>query len=166
MRTAICSGSFDPITLGHLDVITRAARCFDRVVVCVSANTEKAHQMFTPEEKLRLVQTAISELPNVEAELWPGLLIDFARKHGACAIVRGARNGTDFDAEYSMTFINKSICPEIESIIFPASPEVQFISSTMARDMIRYDQPLEKYLPPRMIPVLREMRKEGKNHGE
>ena len=73
MRTAICSGSFDPITLGHLDIIRRAAACFDRVCVCVSPNAEKRNQMFTPEQKLQLVRTAVADLPNVEAELWPGL---------------------------------------------------------------------------------------------
>ena len=97
MRTAICSGSFDPITLGHLDVIRRAAGCFDRVCVCVSPNAEKRNQMFTPEQKLLLVRTAVADLPHVEAELWPGLLADFAARHHACAIVRGVRNTTDFD---------------------------------------------------------------------
>ena len=76
MKTAICSGSFDPITLGHLDVIRRAAAIFDRVCVCVSPNAEKKNQMFTPEQKLLLVRTAVAELPNVEAELFPGLLAD------------------------------------------------------------------------------------------
>ena len=81
MRTAICSGSFDPITLGHLDIIRRAAACFDPVCVCVSPNAEKRNQMFTPEQKLQLVRTAVADLPNVEAELWPGLLADFAVRH-------------------------------------------------------------------------------------
>ena len=94
MRTAICSGSFDPITLGHLDIIRRAAACFDRVCVCVSPNAEKRNQMFTPEQKLQLVRTAVADLPNVEAELWPGLLADFAVRHHASAIVRGVRNTT------------------------------------------------------------------------
>ena len=106
MRTAICSGSFDPITLGHLDIIRRAAACFDRVCVCVSPNAEKKNQMFTPEEKLLLVRTAVEDLPNVEAELWPGLLADFAVDHGATAIVRGIRNGSDFDVEYQLALIN------------------------------------------------------------
>ena len=78
MTTAICTGSFDPITLGHTDVIRRAAACFDRVVICVAANTEKRNQLFTGEEKLALVQAAVADLPNVEAKLWPGLVVDFA----------------------------------------------------------------------------------------
>ncbi|MCI8329466.1 MAG: pantetheine-phosphate adenylyltransferase [Oscillibacter sp.] len=165
MRTAICSGSFDPITLGHLDVIRRAAACFERVWVCVSPNAEKPSQMFTPEQKLRLVRAAIRDLPNVEAELWPGLLADFARGHGACAIVRGVRNVTDFDAEYQMALINRGLCPGLETLFLPASASYQHFSSSMAREMIRYRQPLEKYLPASIIPLVEELRdKEGGSH--
>ena len=121
MRTAICSGSFDPITLGHLDIIRRAAACFDRVCVCVSPNAEKKNQMFTPEEKLLLVRTAVEDLPNVEAELWPGLLADFAVDHGATAIVRGVRNTSDFDVEYQLALINQDIHPGLETMLLPAS---------------------------------------------
>ena len=163
MKTAICSGSFDPITLGHLDIIRRAAACFDRVCVCVSPNAEKKNQMFTPEQKLRLVQAAVADLPNVEAELGPGLLADFAVAHGATAIVRGVRNATDLDAEYSLSLINQSIHPGLETVFFPASLEYQYFSSSMAREMIRYGQPLEKYLPAAIVPLVREMteKKEG-----
>ena len=162
MRTAICSGSFDPITLGHLDIIRRAAACFDRVCVCVSPNAEKKNQMFTPEEKLLLVRTAVEDLPNVEAELWPGLLADFAVDHGATAIVRGVRNVTDFDMEYQMALINRGIHPQLETMMLPASGAYQHFSSSMAREMIRYGQPLEAYLPASIIPLVREMTEETK----
>ncbi len=163
MRTAICSGSFDPITLGHLDIIRRAAACFDRVCVCVSPNAEKKNQMFTPEQKLRLVRAAVEDLPNVEAELWPGLLADFAAAHNASAIVRGVRNVTDFDVEYQMARINSGIHPGLETMLLPASAEYQHFSSSMVREMIRYHQPLEKYLPMSIIPLVRDMteKKEG-----
>ena len=163
MKTAICSGSFDPITLGHLDVIRRAAAIFDRVCVCVSPNAEKKNQMFTPEQKLLLVQTAVADLPNVEAELFPGLLADFAVDHGANVIVRGIRNVTDMDVEYQMALINRGIHPELETFLLPASPAYQHFSSSMAREMIRYRQPLEKYLPMSIIPLVRDMteKKEG-----
>ena len=163
MRTAICSGSFDPITLGHLDIIRRAAACFDRVCVCVSPNAEKKNQMFTPEEKLRLVRTAVEDLPNVEAELWPGLLADFAVDHGATAIVRGVRNTSDFDVEYQMALINQGIHPGLETMLLPASAAYQHFSSSMAREMIRYGQPLEQYLPASIIPLVRDLmeKKEG-----
>ena len=163
MRTAICSGSFDPITLGHLDIIRRAAACFDRVCVCVSPNAEKKNQMFTPEEKLLLVRTAVEDLPNVEAELWPGLLADFAVDHGATAIVRGVRNTSDFDVEYRMALINQGIHPGLETMLLPASAAYQHFSSSMAREMIRYGQPLEQYLPASIIPLVRDLieKKEG-----
>ena len=160
MRTAVCSGSFDPITLGHLDVIRRTAVCFDKVWVCVSPNAEKKNQMFTPEQKLQLVQKAVEDLPNVEAELGPGLLADYAVSHGATVIVRGARNASDFDVEYQLALINKSIHPELDTWILPASAEYQHYSSSMAREMIRYRQPLEKYLPEAIIPLVREMTEE------
>ena len=163
MRTAICSGSFDPITLGHMDIIRRAAACFDRVCVCVSPNAEKKSQMFTPEQKLLLVRTAVAELPNVEAELWPGLLADFAVDHHATAIVRGVRNTSDFDGEYQLALINRGIYPQLETLLLPASAEYQHFSSSMVREMIRYHQPLERYLPAPIIPLVRKMteKKEG-----
>ena len=162
MRTAICSGSFDPITLGHLDIIRRAAACFDRICVCVSPNAEKRNQMFTPEQKLLLVRTAVADLPNVEAELFPGLLADFAVDHGANVIVRGVRNVTDFDVEYQMALINRGIHPELETLLLPASAEYQHFSSSMIREMIRYRQPLEKYLPASILPLVRELTEETK----
>lgn len=157
MRTAICSGSFDPITLGHLDVIRRAAACFDQVWVCVSPNAEKRNQMFTPEQKLLLVRKAIQDLPNVQAELGEGLLADFAVSHGANVIVRGVRNATDLDVEYQMALINRGIHPRLETLLMPASAAYQHFSSSMAREMIRYHQPLEKYLPASIIPLVREL---------
>ena len=160
MKTAICSGSFDPITLGHLDVIRRAAAIFDKVCVCVSPNAEKKNQMFTPEQKLLLVRTAVADLPNEEAELFPGLLADFAVDHGANVIVRGIRNVTDMDVEYQMALSNRGIHPELETFLLPASPAYQHFSSSMAREMLRYHQPLEKYLPMSIIPLVRDMTKE------
>ena len=157
MRTAICSGSFDPITLGHLDIIRRAAGCFDEVWVCVSPNAEKRNQMFTPDQKLRLVQAAVADIPHVRAELWPGLLADFAAVHGARVIVRGVRNVTDFDMEYQMALINRGVNPELETMLLPSSPAYQHYSSSMAREMIRYGQPLEKYLPQAVIPLVMEL---------
>ena len=157
MRIAVCSGSFDPITLGHLDIIRRAAACFDKVYVCVSHNASKSNQMFTPEAKLAMARAAVADLPNVEAELYQGLLADYAVERKADAIVRGVRNATDFDVEYQLAQINASIHPGLESMLLPASPQYQHFSSTMAREMIRYGQPLEKYLPRAIIPMVMEL---------
>ena len=131
--------------------------------MCVSPNAEKKSQMFTPEQKLLLVRTAVAELPNVEAELWPGLLADFAVDHHATAIVRGVRNTSDFDGEYQLALINRGIYPQLETLLLPASAEYQHFSSSMVREMIRYHQPLERYLPAPIIPLVREMteKKEG-----
>ena len=111
MRTAVCPGSFDPITLGHLDLIRRASALFDRVLVCVMSNGEKDRGMFPPEERLRLARLAVADLPRVEAELWTGLLADYARARDACAVVKGVRGGGDFDMEYQMAWINDSLAP-------------------------------------------------------
>ena len=154
MKIAVCSGSFDPITLGHLDIIRRAAACFDKVYVCVSPNASKNNQMFTPEEKLRMVELAVADIPNVKAELFQGLLADYAVEHGANVIIRGVRNATDFDVEYQLAQINSGIHPGLESMMLPASPQYQHFSSSMAREMIRYHQPLEKYLPASIIPMV------------
>jgi len=156
MKIAVCSGSFDPITLGHLDIIRRAAECFDKVYVCVSPNASKNNQMFTPEEKLEMVKTAVEDIPNVEAELFQGLLADYAVERGANVIVRGVRNATDFDVEYQLAQINSGIHPGLESMMLPASPQYQHFSSSMAREMIRYGQPLEKYLPASIIPMVKD----------
>ena len=168
MRTAICSGSYDPITLGHYDIIRRAAACFDQVWVCVSPNAEKRNQMFTPEQKLQLVRAAVADLPNVEAELGPELQADFALRHGAQAIVRGVRSAADFDVEYQLAQINRGIHPELDTVLLPASPIYQHFSSSMAREMIRYHQPLEPYLPAAVIPLIQKMmeEKESESHGK
>lgn len=155
MKVAVCSGTFDPITLGHLDIIRRAAACFDKVYVCVSPNASKKNQMFTPEEKLELVKVAVEDLDNVVAELYQGLLAYYAVERGANVIVRGVRNATDFDVEYQLAQINSGIHPGLETMILPASPQYQHFSSSMAREMIRYGQPLEKYLPESIIPMVK-----------
>lgn len=154
MKIAIYPGSFDPITLGHLDIIRRAASCFDRVLVCVMVNCDKKTPMFSSEERLEMIQGAVKELPNVEAELWNGLLADYARAVGAHILVKGVRNATDFDLEYQMAAINRGICGSLDTVFLPSSPAYQHLSSTMAREMIRYGQPLENYVPGSVVEIL------------
>ena len=155
MKTAIYPGSFDPITLGHMDVIGRAAQCFDRVIVCVMVNCEKKHHMFTAQQRVDMVRRAVVGFPNVEASSWDGLLADFAVKEQANILVKGVRNGSDFDMEYQMALINKGICPTLETVLFPASADYIHFSSTMAREMIRYHQNLEKYVPASVVEELK-----------
>lgn len=154
MKIAVCSGSFDPITLGHMDIIARAAQRCDKLLVCVSPNAEKPNQMFTPEQKLSMVQLAVAPYPNVEAELFAGLLADYAVERGADTIVRGVRNGSDFDAEMQLAAINHGIHPTLDTWLIPASGQYAHFSSSMAREMIRYQQPLAHYLPQSILPMV------------
>ena len=159
MNIAIYPGSFDPITLGHLDIIRRAAACFDKVYVCVMVNCEKKQPMFTPERRLELIRHSVAHIANVEVENWSGLLADYARAKNAHILVKGVRNCADFELENQMARINQGICPGLETLLLPASAEFEHFSSTLVREMIRYHQPLEKYVP---APVAEElMRQRG-----
>ena len=156
MSIAIYPGSFDPITLGHLDVIRRAAACFDKVIVCVMVNAEKKSPMFTAEQRVALIRASVAEIDNVEVEAFSGLLAGYAVSKGAHVLVKGVRNATDFDQEYQMAAINRGICPGLETILLPSSPAYQHFSSTMVREMIKYGQPMEKYVP---APVAEEIKR-------
>ena len=160
MRIAVCPGSFDPITVGHLDLVERAAKIFDKVIVCVTINGEKRH-MFTAGERLEMARAAVAHIPNAEAEVSEMLLADFARERGACALVKGVRGCIDFDWEYQLAQINRGLEPELDTIIFPARPEHVHISSTMVREMIRYNRKLDDCLPAGTAEVLCKIR-EGK----
>ena len=119
-RIAICPGSFDPITLGHLDILSRAAACFDKVYMCVMVNCDKKQPMFSQEKRLELIRKSIAHLPNVEAELFSGLLADYARAKQAHIIVKGVRNVADFESEAQMARINQGIDPQLETLLLPA----------------------------------------------
>lgn len=160
MSIAICPGSFDPITVGHLDLVERSARIFDKVILCVMINGEK-RPMFTPEQRLEMAKAALAHIPNAEAVACTDLLADFARKQGACALVKGARGTTDFDWEYQLAQINRDLNPQLDTVILPARPQHGHISSTMVREMIRYHQKLDDYVPAGAADILRRIR-EGK----
>lgn len=163
MTVAVFPGSFDPVTLGHLDIIARAAKLFDRVYVSIVPNGEKTHPMFTDEQKLALMRASVEEFPNVEAELGGGLLTDYALRRGARFLVRGVRNSVDFDAEQQLSLIYRDVSGgALETVLLVAGPQYQHISSTMVREMIKYAQPLEKYMPPRAA----ELVKGWENHGK
>ena len=160
MKIAICPGSFDPITVGHLDLVERGAALFDQVILCVMVNGEK-HPMFTPEERLEMARAALAHIPNAQAEAWDGLLADFAREKDACALIKGVRNGIDFEWEYQMAQINRGLLPQLDTLLLPARAEHLHISSTMVRDMISYHQPLDNCMPAAAAAVLQRIR-EGK----
>ena len=160
MKIAVCPGSFDPITVGHLDLVERGADLFDQVILCVMVNGEK-HPMFTAEERLEMAQAALTHIPNATAETWDGLLADFVRERGACALIKGVRNGIDFEWEYQMAQINRGLLPQLDTLLLPARAEHLHISSTMVRDMIRYHQKLDQCMPAAAAAVLQRIR-EGK----
>ena len=123
-------------------------------------NSDKKSPMFTPEERMEFVKTAVEHLDNVQAEAWSGLLTDYAQQKNATVLVKGARNVCDFDMEYQMSLINRGIKPNLETVILPASAEYIHFSSSMAREMIRYRQPLEKYLPAKIVPAVDQIAEE------
>ena len=133
-RTAIYSGTFDPVTLGHLDVIVRAATLFDHLVVAVAAAHHK-NTLFSLNERIALLQASLSEQERIEVVSFDGLVVDCCRRIGAGAIVRGIRNGTDMDYESQMAQMNRKLAPEVETIFMLPSPSVQCISSTLVREI-------------------------------
>ena len=120
MRIAICPGSFDPVTLGHLDIIRRAAAMFDRVIVLVMTNASKK-PMFSLEERVSLLQRATADTENVEIDSDAGLLVDYARKKGACAVVKGLRALSDFEYEFQMALTNRKLNPQVETVFLTAT---------------------------------------------
>lgn len=157
MKIAVCPGSFDPVTVGHMDLAARAAAIFDKVILCVMVNGEKRH-MFSLEERLALARAAAAAVPRVEAAACGGLLADFAREQGACALVKGVRGAADLDWEAQMAQINRDLCPGLDTVLLPARPEHLHISSTLVREMLRYDRPPAPYIPPETEALLRRIR--------
>ena len=159
MRTAICPGSFDPITLGHLNIIERAAQIFDRVVVCVAANTAKTAPMFTVEEKVEMVRRVIAPYPNVTVEVNSGLLAEFARRYEGSALIKGLRAASDFDYEFQMDLTNKRINPELETMFLTADQRYTFLSSSIVREMAHYGGELSGLVPEEIVAFIEEKAK-------
>ena len=159
MRTAICPGSFDPITLGHLNIIERAAQIFDRVVVCVAANTAKTAPMFTVEEKVEMVRRVIAPYPNVTVEVNSGLLAEFARRYEGSVLIKGLRAASDFDYEFQMDLINKRINPELETMFLTADQRYTFLSSSIVREMAHYGGELSGLVPEEIVAYIEEKAK-------
>ena len=145
MRTAIISGSFDPITVGHIDIISRASKLFDKVVVAISPNSEK--KGFLPfDVQFESVEASVKGFANVSAVKCVGLLAEFCKNYENPVIVRGSRNGTDFDYERSLFVINKGLSG-IDSVILPAESGMDHISSTYVRELIKYQKPIDEVVP-------------------
>lgn len=150
MSTAIYPGSFDPITLGHLNIIRRAAKIFDNVVVCVMVNSDK-HPMFTLDERLELINRVIKRLPNVRVETFSGLLAEYAERYESAVIVKGLRAVSDFEAEFQMALINKKINPNLDTLFLTASEKYTYLSSSVVKEMARYGADLSEFVPCEII---------------
>ncbi len=149
MKTAICPGSFDPITLGHLDIIERASDLFDKVIVLVMNNITKACA-FTVEERIALIKKCVSK-PNVEVDTYSGLLVNYAQGKGAIAIVKGLRAVSDFDYEFQQALINKSLYPKIETVFLTAKGENMFLSSSMVKEVCYLNGDISSYVPKAIV---------------
>jgi pantetheine-phosphate adenylyltransferase len=156
VRTAVYTGSFDPPTLGHLNVIERSSRLVDRLIVGVGINTGKI-PLFSPEERAKLITLATSHLPNVEVRPFQGLAVDFVRACGSCVMVRGVRPLTDIAAEFTMVMGNKELDPEIETIFLMADEQYTHVSSTLIKEItpLSSDDKLARFVPRVIIPALR-----------
>ena len=151
MSIAICPGSFDPITLGHLNIIRRTSKIFDRVVVCIMHNAMKPNPMFTVEEKVDMCRRATERYPNVTVEWSDGLLAEYAKQYPGAVIVKGLRAASDFEYEFQMNLINKKINPELETMFLTASGKYTFLSSSVVREMAYYGADLTGLVPSELI---------------
>jgi len=158
LTVAIYPGSFDPITNGHIDVVTRAAKLFKNLVIGVYDDPDK-RLLFTLEERVELAQQAVASLPNVEVQPFSGLTIDFASRVKAKAMVRGLRVSADFEREFDMAMMNKRLYPELELVCLMASPEYQFLSSSLLKEVARLGGSIDDLVPKHVEEALRK--KEG-----
>lgn len=152
MSIAVVPGSFDPVTLGHLDVIRRAAELFDEVVVGVATNAGKA-PLLDVDDRVRLIEAAVAGLDRVRVARVPGLLVDFCRAAGATAVVKGLRSGGDYDAELPMAWMNAHL--GVETLFLPATPEVAHIASSLVKDVARHGGPVDDLVPPGVADAVR-----------
>lgn len=156
MNLAICPGSFDPVTAGHLDVIRRAAGIFDHVVIAVGANLRKQPRL-PASERARLVQKVTSHLENVSVEVMDGLLVEFARERGARVIVKGLRAVSDFESEFEQAQLNRTLYPELETVFIMSAAEHSFLSSSAVREIAAFGGDLRGLVPDEILDVVREV---------
>jgi pantetheine-phosphate adenylyltransferase len=155
MTVAIYPGSFDPITNGHLDIVIRAARLFEKVVIGVYEKSNK-HLFFTAEERVELARKAVAGLTNVEVESFSGLVVDFARRIKAPVMVRGLRMSADFEKEFEMAMMNRKLSPELDMLCLMASQEYQFLSSSLLKEVARLDGNINDLVPKHVAEALRK----------
>lgn len=155
MRIAIYPGSFDPLTNGHLDVVQRAAKLFDRVIVAVAKNESK-HPLFSLDEREALVKKAVAHLPQVETDAFDGLLVEYATARKASAIVRGLRAVSDFEFEFQMALMNRKLDEHIETIFMMPKDTYTFLSSRIVKEIVRFGGDVSAFVPPHVQAALRK----------
>jgi len=155
MKIAIYPGSFDPVTSGHLNIIRRAAKIFDRLIVCVMVNAGKK-PMFTQEERVDLIRRVTEDIPNVEVDCSDELLAEYAKRKGSCVIVKGLRAGSDFENEFQMAMINRKINPDLDTMFLTAEHQYMYMSSSTVKELGHYGVDLSDFLPEEIIPDFQE----------
>ena len=155
MKIAIYPGSFDPITSGHLNIIQRAAKIFDRLIVCVMVNSTKS-PMFTREERVDMIRTVVGDIPNVEVDSSEELLAEYAKRKGSCVIVKGLRAGSDFENEFQMALINHKINPGLDTMFLTSEHQYMYLSSSTVKELGFYDVELSDFLPEQIIPNFKQ----------
>ena len=151
MSLAICPGSFDPITLGHLDIISRSAQIFDNVIVCIMFNSNKTKPMFAISERVEMVKKVVERFPNVRVDTSDGLLAEYAKQFDGAVIVKGLRAASDFEYEFQMNHINKKINPELETMFLTANEKYTFLSSSVVREVASYGADLTGFVPREIV---------------
>lgn len=154
MRHCIYPGTFDPITYGHLDVLGRASKLFDQVTVAIATNAGKG-PLFSAEERLGMVNATITDLPNVSATVFDGLLVEFAAARNAQAIIRGLRALSDFEFEFNMALMNRHLNPELETLFVMPNEQFSYTSSTLVKQVARYGGDIAHFVPPIVAEALK-----------
>lgn len=147
---AVCPGSFDPITVGHLDIISRTAKLFDKVIVVVMINARKASGMFTPEERVDFIRRSTADIPNVEVDFYDGLLAEYVEQKGAVAIVKGLRVLSDYEDEFKQALTNKKLAKNVETIFMVTDTEYMFLSSSVVKEVGSYGGDISDFVPPQI----------------
>ena len=164
MKIAIYPGSFDPITSGHLNIIRRASKIFDKLIVCVMVNSSKK-PMFTRDERVKLIQMSLGDIDNVEVDSSDELLATYAKRKGSCVIVKGLRAGSDFENEFQMALINHKINTGLDTMFLTSEHQYMYLSSSTVKELGNYDVDLSDFLPEQIIPIFKQrisdIRKEG-----
>jgi pantetheine-phosphate adenylyltransferase len=145
-RIAVCPGSFDPVTFGHIDIFTRASTLFDKVIILVSTNLSK-QPLFTPTERIKMIMDVTSGMDNVVIDILDGLLADYVREVGACAIVKGLRAVSDFEYEFQMALANKKLYPDAETVFLTTSTENMYLSSSVVKQIAAFGGDISSFVP-------------------